>query len=104
MVDLQSCLKPKQPYADWAQSLSEPGEAAVELAQLRREVTVYLVEEIVNPDHFLEILEFEYEYIFREQLNGWSRDDFQWPEIRDLQMFLDWFEVACGAMVFDLTA
>ncbi len=41
--------------------------------------------------------------MFREQLNGWSRDDSQWPEIRDLQMFLDWFEVEWGSMVFDLT-
>ncbi len=96
-------LKPKQPYADWAKSLSEPGEAPVKLASLRSEVTVHLVEEIVGPDHFLEILEFEYEDMFREQLNGWSRDDSQWPEIRDLQMFLDWFEVEWGSMVFDLT-
>ena len=97
-------LKPRQPYADWAKSLREPGEAPVKLASLRSEVTVHLVEEIVDPDHFLKILEFEYEDMFREQLSGWSRDDSQWPEIRDLQMFLDWFEVEWGSMVFDLTA
>ena len=42
--------------------------------------------------------------MFREQLNAWCRDDAQWPEIGDLQMFLEWFEVEWGSMVFDLTA
>ena len=75
----------------------------VKLAFLRSEVTIHLVEEIEDPDHFVEILEREYRHMFREQLNAWCRDDAQWPEIGNLQMFLDWFEVEWGSMVFDLT-
>ena len=42
--------------------------------------------------------------MFREQLNGWSTEESEWPEIGDLQIFLDGFEVEWGSMVFDLTA
>ena len=97
-------VKPKQPYADWAESVNQPGDPPANLDSLRREVTVHLVEEIGGPDHFLDVLQFEYEDMFREQLNGWSTEESEWPEIGDLQMFLDWFEVEWGSMVFDLTA
>ena len=97
-------VKPKQPYADWADSLREPHEPPVNLASLCTELTIYLVDEIVSPGHLREILEVEYKDIFREQLHGWSRDDYQWPRVGDLDMFLDWFEVEWGSLIFDLTA
>ena len=40
--------------------------------------------------------------IFEEELNGWHRLKSDWPPHRDLDTFLDWFEVQIHSMVLDL--
>ena len=40
--------------------------------------------------------------IFEEQLNGWYRVPSVWPEKRDLNAFLQWFECSFHSMVIDV--
>jgi hypothetical protein len=40
--------------------------------------------------------------IFKEQLNGWYREPSVWPEDRELNAFLRWFDCSFHSMVFDV--
>ena len=43
-----------------------------------------------------------WEWIFREQLNGWMRDADLWPEGLTREMFLEWFDCEVSTMIWDM--
>ena len=58
------------------------------------EHTIYLVEDITGYlIDKIEIIKPHFDFIFEEELNGWHRLKSDWPPHRDLDTFLDWFEV-----------
>ena len=94
-------VRPKQPYVDWANSMDDGGPKA-DLRQLREEPSIYLVESIDFPEDFDLAVEDTWEWIFREQLNGWMRDPDLWPEGLTRVMFLEWFDCELSTMVWDM--
>ena len=92
---------PKQPYIDWANSLEEGGvKIGVDYTP---EHTIYLVEDITSyMVDTVEIIKPHFEFIFEEELNSWHRLVSNWPPNRDLDTFLEWFEVEIHSLILDL--
>ena len=79
-------VRPKQPYVDWANSVDNDGPRAI-LQELRTDPSIYLVETFDFLDDFDLLVDDTWEWIFREQLNGWMRDPDLWPEGLTREMF-----------------
>jgi len=94
-------LKPKQPFLDWARALDDESKGLT-LESMCDDSTVYLVPEIWQDSDRQAVLEWCYDILFDEQLEGWWTDDAAWPKERDLKMFLDWFEVEFHSLVIDV--
>jgi hypothetical protein len=94
-------LKPKQPFLDWARTLDDE-DKNLTLEQLAEDSTAYLIPELWQESDQRSLLESHYDVFFEEQLSGWWTDEAAWPKKRDLNMFLDWFEVEFHSLVFDL--
>lgn len=94
-------LKPKQPFLDWSRMLDDKDEDLT-LEEIHHDSTAYLIPELWQDSDQHELLESYYDVLFEEQLAGWWTDEADWPEKRDLKMFLAWFEVEFHSLVFDL--
>ena len=94
-------VKPKQPFLAWALSLDDEIKDLT-LESLRKDCTAYLVPEIEFDSDQHQVLEWCFELLFEEQLDGWHTEPKDWPQNRNLEMFLEWFEVEFHSLVFDL--
>ena len=95
------CIRPKQPYIDWANGLEEDG---VKIgSEFMPEETVYLIDDIpegsIDPEAMLEPY---YAVIFEEELGAWHRVEADWPKRCDFETFQAWFEIEVHSMVLDL--
>ena len=93
-------LRPREPYLRWAAGLDEDAPAAAEA--LRGRSTVYLVPEDPEGEAETPPLEEYFEDLFELELAAWSEDEPRWPERRDLETFLEWFDVQGQSVVMDL--
>lgn len=94
-------LKPKQPFLDWTRT-HDDDDRDLSLDELHHDSTAYLIPELWQDSDQQELLESYYDVLFEEQLAGWWTDEADWPDTRDLKMFLTWFEVEFHSLVFDL--
>ena len=94
-------VKPKQPFLAWAHSLDDESKDLT-LERLREDCTAYLVPEIQYDSEQRQVLEWCFELLFEEELEGWHTEPKDWPQDRNLEMFLEWFEVEFHSLVFDL--
>jgi hypothetical protein len=94
-------VRPKQPYADWANSVDDDGPRA-DLQALRASPSIYLVESIDYLEDFDLLVDDTWDWIFREQLNGWMRDTESWPDELTRKMFLEWFDCELCTMIWDM--
>ncbi len=94
-------VRPKQPYIDWANSVDDDAPRAI-LQELRTDPSIYLVEIIDVLEDFDLLIDDTWEWIFREQLNGWMRDPGLWPEVLTREMFLQWFDCELSTMIWDM--
>jgi hypothetical protein len=94
-------VKPAQPFLDWLHRVDRTS-AHLTLEDLSREPTIYLLPEWETNEEALEHLAEISDEIFEEQLNGWYRVPSVWPEKRDLNAFLRWFDCSFHSMVVDL--
>ncbi len=94
-------VRPKQPYIDCANSVDDDAPRAI-LQELRTDLSIYLVDTV----DFLEdcdlLVDDTWEWIFREQLSGWMREEDQWPEGLTREMFLEWFDCELSTMIWDM--
>ena len=90
-------VRPRQPFLDWATAhgggLEYPSDD---------ERTVYLLPDFEDDDGAEAVLQHFYDIIFEEELSGWMNDPSTWPENRNYEMFLDWFEVEQNSVVQDI--
>ena len=103
MFDINRCLvivRPKQPFFDWVQSVDYDGELTLE--EIREDPTAYLVPEFEDDFEQAEVFAACYDLIFEAELESWYTDPELWPEDRDLEMFLQWFDVDFHSLIFDL--
>ena len=94
-------VKPKQAFLDWVRSL-DPAEESETLESLRDDCNAYLIPEYELDSHKMEILNWCFEAVFQEELYAWHVVESDWPQQRDLEMFLEWFDVEFHSLVFDL--
>ena len=94
-------VRPKKPYVDWANSMDDGGPEA-HLRKLREDPSIYLVEAIDFLEDFDLLVEDNWEWIFREQLNGWMRDPESWADELTREMFLEWFACELSTMIGDM--
>ena len=94
-------VRPAQPFLDWLHRV-DPTSTQLTLEDLRREPTIYLLPEWETEEEALEHLAEVSSEIFIEQLNGWYRVPSVWPEDRELNAFLRWFDCSFHSMVFDI--
>ena len=103
MFDINRCLvivRPKQPFLDWVQSVDYDAELTLE--EIREDPTAYLVPEYELNSEQSQILEWGYDLMFEQELSSWYTDPKLWPPDRNLEMFLQWFEVEFLSLIFDL--
>jgi hypothetical protein len=94
-------VRPAQPFLDWLHRV-DPTSAHLELEDLQREPTIYLVAECDSQEQAMEYLGESVREIFEEQLNGWYRVPAVWPAKRDVTTFQSWFEISFHSMIVDL--
>jgi len=92
-------IVPKSPFKKWAKQYDD--DIGNDLEDRLNERHIYLIDllygkelpDILNP-YYLDIFEYE--------LSTWNRIRNEWPKDRDLDLFLDWFEVTFCEDVIDL--
>jgi len=94
-------VQPAQPFLEWLRRV-DPTSAELTLEDLRREPTIYLLPEWETEQEALQHLARVCSDIFEEQLNGWFRVPSVWPQERNLNAFLRWFDCSFHSMVVDL--
>lgn len=95
-------LKPKQPYADWANSLPDTGGHLLDLANSDIERTVYLVPSFTYTREAATFVRKICKELFEEELFAWCTDPNLWPKKRDWATFQLWFDVEIDSVVIDL--
>ena len=95
-------VKPKQPFLEWLNSLDNDDEMNLTLEELQIDSTAYLVPEFETSEDQAEIVVWSHKYVFEEELMAWYTFEEEWPPIRDLDTFLEWFEVDFHSTVVDL--
>ena len=102
MVNRSALLvKPAQPFLDWLHRVDATS-AQLTLEDLAREPMIYLLPEWETEEEALEHLAAVSSEIFEEQLNGWYRVPSVWPDDRELNAFLRWFDCSFHSVVADL--
>ena len=94
-------VRPAQPFLDWLHRVDQTS-AHLNLEDLQREPTIYLVAECDSREQAIEHLGESIRDIFEEQLDGWYRVPAVWPAKRDSTTFQSWFEVSFHSVVVDL--
>ncbi len=93
-------VRPREPYLRWAAGVDE--DAPAEARSLAGRAAVYLVPEDPTGREETPPLADYFEEIFRVELESWDTEERGWPPVRDLKIFLEWFEVVGQSMVVDL--
>jgi hypothetical protein len=93
-------VRPKQPFLDWVQSVDY--EEGLTLGDLRVDPSAYLIPQLWTNDEQPAILRWCYGVVFEAELDSWYTDPALWPQNRDLEMFLEWFDIEFHSGVFDL--
>ncbi|MGB0467138.1 MAG: hypothetical protein ACPGF7_06315 [Pontibacterium sp.] len=96
---------PKQPFVDWANSLTNDVAGLNEtlsLSEHQQEGTVYLIDEVESEQDFQQAIERFWPSIFENELSAWDEMADAWPDNRTLGLFMDWFEFKPQVMALDL--
>jgi hypothetical protein len=88
---------PKQPFIDWVNTFEDNIELSLDFDN---EPSVYLITEDFIDDE--PVIKQHFKKIFRNELLAITEDELDWPQSISLELFLEWFEVSLGSMVFDL--
>ena len=94
-------LIPRQPYADWANSLDDDG-PRFEIAEDNDDLTIFLGPDLATVAEIDAFVTKHFDVFFEHWLSGWSTDPAQWPQRRTRRMFRAWFDVRIHTMVEDV--
>jgi hypothetical protein len=94
-------LMPKQPYADWANSLDDDG-PRFSISDADDELTIFLGPALDSVEHIDAFITKNFDFFFEHWLEGWCTDPAQWPPRRTRRMFREWFDVRIHTMVEDV--
>ena len=94
-------IKPKQPFADWVNSLADAGDDQYTIQDFSTDCSVILLPVVDSDEQAEAFIKDMFRDLFELELSSWMTDDETWPEKRTYKMFLDWFDVEFHSMVFD---
>jgi len=95
-------VRPKQPFLDWVNSLDSLDDVDLTLEELQNDSTAYLVPEYATAEEQADIVLWSHGFVFEEELMGWYTTEEDWPATRDVDTFLEWFDVDFHTVVIDL--
>jgi hypothetical protein len=91
---------PKEPFKKWATECNELSDQ--DLQSRLGEKHIYLIEYAYGEDFSSELFEPHFKQIFEYELDSWNGFKNEWPQKRNLKLFLEWFEVGLCESTFDL--
>jgi len=97
-------LKYKAPAVQWINDADpcheDPG---ISLESVNEENTIYLVSEheAESPEALKKWIALNYQALFERELDDWYTDEGLWPNVLDLKLFYEWFEVECHTEIID---
>ena len=97
-------LRYKEPAVRWINDADpSPSEHAATLDDVNEERTVYLIDDAAgdDPKSLERWLKRNYANLFEMELEGWYTDPSFWPQVRNYQLFREWFEPECHTVVID---
>jgi hypothetical protein len=92
-------VHPKDPYKEWAKKYNE--EASEDLDRRLKAKHAYLIDWSYDKNIF-DVIEPYYPKIFEYELLSWNGYKNEWPQNRNFDLFLEWFEVDLCDELFDL--
>lgn len=93
-------VRPRQALADWVARVAP--QDALPLEKLRREGTVYLIDEVAEEAGFEQALAAGWQAIFENELSAWDEFGDDWPAPLSRALFEQWFELEPQVLAFDL--
>lgn len=90
-------VRPRQAFFDWANQFDEHIQFSTDD---EIEPNIYLITE-----DFMDIepiIEQHFKKIFEAELLAVTDEEDTWPSERKIELFLNWFSIEAGSMVFDL--
>lgn len=100
-------LIPKYPLVAWLCSLKDSEGSSfldgISLDMARSDLTAYLIpsDEEQAASDAQEFVDHHYRRFFAQELSQWISDRAQWPELRTLSLFHQWYEVRVYSIVMD---
>ena len=91
-------VRPKKPFFAWLKAIFPDDEEM----QDKPENNIYLIHEMNSNEEIREVLSFDFDDIFTNELNDWCTDEEFWPQNRTYKMFSEWFDVEICSMVLDM--
>ncbi|MBN8411879.1 hypothetical protein LCL99_15715 [Halomonas denitrificans] len=96
-------VRPTQHFVDWINAL-EPtmGDDDLNLSDVDRESTVYLIPEMDTPEALEAFVRERYLEVLENELRAWEEDERQWPESLDWALFQRFLQVEHSYLAIDL--
>src|SRR5947209_7951303 len=92
-----------QPYVDWMRTTDAHfNKGAVTVVRAKAYGSVYLLPEFDLEEDVQEWVEENFSWLFEFQLSAWSDDESNWPPVRDLKTFREWFRIDIHSVVVDV--
>jgi hypothetical protein len=90
-------IRQNKAFWDWANEFESDMEFTVEDDI---DPNIYLItEDFIDVEP---IIEQSFKKIFKNELSMITEEETDWPEIRTMEVFLEWFTIEVGSTVFDL--
>jgi hypothetical protein len=90
---------PKEPFKAWAATYNE--ETVEVLHEYVNEKRIYLIEFFCK-DNIRDIIIRYCDEIFTNELSTWNYIENEWPKDRNVDVFLEWFDVSLTNGIYDL--
>lgn len=98
-------IKPKQPFLDWLNQLSnEEDEESYELDDLREDCTTVLIPDLPSLEEMEAFINPLKPDLFEQELANYAEDARDWPDDVTARAFDEWFDLEVHSMVYDAAA
>ena len=95
-------VRKKQPYLDWLLRLPDPVDTDTTLEQVNDDSHVYLLPEYAYVSEQQDLIAQFFDVLFELELGGWWQKPDDWPSVRDLNTFNEWFDIEFHSCIEDL--
>src|SRR5690606_12241070 len=97
-------VTPKKKFLKWVNEVDKSGEFKLSDAEIKRDPTIYLVDEAILADEtgIRSIMEKNYLEIATAEFASWWTDDSDWPVLTGLNVFEEYFLWKYYDMVVDV--